>query len=210
MNEAPISYLDVIEFWLGNEGLRPEHMGEREQFWFGADPSIDALIKERFGVLVETVVAGGCTDWESQSMSRLALIIVLDQFPRNIHRGRAGAFAGDARAERLALDAIERGMDREVGLIERGFFYLPLQHSEDLATQDRSVEVSQRQDAERAAAFENFEGKSLNYAREHRDVVARFGRFPHRNKALGRRSTEEELAYLTGGAPDYGQGSAES
>ncbi len=208
MNELSISHPDVIEFWLGSHPLSPDNLDDRKQLWYGADASIDKLIKERFGDLVETAVAGGCSDWEHQALPRLALIIVLDQFTRNIHRGRAGAFAGDARAARLALDAIESGMDGEVGLIERSFFYLPLQHAEDLAIQKRCVEVTERHDADCAAAFENFAGESISYAREHRDVVARFGRFPHRNKALGRQSTDEELAYLADGAPDYGQTSA--
>ena len=137
------------------------------------------------------------------------MIVVLDQFTRNIHRGRAAAFDGDARALRLALDAIDRGMDREVDPIPRGFFYLPLQHAEDLAVQERSVQMAERLDAECRVAIENFPGGLASYAREHRDIVARFGRFPHRNVALGRESTANELAYLAGDAPTYGQAAAE-
>ena len=205
MSQSTTDYRDVIEFWLGNQRLSPDSLDERKQLWYGADASIDASIKERFGDLVGAVLAGGCSDWEGEALSRLALIIVLDQFPRNIYRGRAEAFAGDTRAVGLALDAIDTGMDGEVGLIERGFFYLPLQHSEDLTVQDRSVEVSERHDAACRAVFDNFAGESIEFAREHRDIVARFGRFPHRNKALDRPSTNEELAYLAAGAPDFGQ-----
>lgn len=209
MSESSTSYRHVIEFWLGNQPLGPDSLDERRQLWYGADASIDALLKKRFGGLVDTALAGGCRDWEQQALPRLALIIVLDQFTRNIYRGRAQAFAGDARAVHLALDAIDTGMDGEVGLIERSFFYLPLQHAEELAVQERSVEVSERHDAACAAAFENFVGQSVEYAREHRDIVARFGRFPHRNKALGRHSTATEKNYLADGAPDFGQSRAE-
>lgn len=205
MSQSATSYRDLIEFWLGSQRLSPDNLDERKQLWYGTDASIDASIKERFGDLVDAVLVGGRSDWEGEALSRLALIIALDQFPRNIYRGRAEAFAGDTRAVGLALDAIDTGMDGEVGLIERGFFYLPLQHAEDLTVQDRSVEVSVRHDAACRAAFDNFAGESIEFAREHRDIVSRFGRFPHRNKALGRPSTDEELAYLAAGAPDFGQ-----
>ena len=205
MSTAAVSYRDILQFWLGCAPLSPDVLEERHKLWYGADESIDALIGERFRVLVEDALSGGYTHWEDTAVSRLALIIVLDQFTRNINRGRAEAFAGDPRAVALALDAIERGMDKEVGLIERGFFYLPLQHAEDLSTQQRCVEVSERHDADCRAAFESFEGQSVKHAREHRDIVARFGRFPHRNEALGRTSTDEELTYLADGAPDFGQ-----
>ena len=154
-------------------------------------------------------MAGGYRSWERRTLSRLALVIVLDQFTRNIHRGQAGAFVGDPRALRLALDAIDLGLDRKVDPIPRGFFYLPLQHAEDLAVQERSVRVSERYDAECESAFGSLEGGQAAYAREHRDIVARFGRFPHRNKALGRQSTPEEVAYLAGAPPTYGQDAAE-
>ena len=210
MNEAPISYLDVIEFWLGNEGLRPEHMGEREQFWFGADPSIDALIKN---VLVSwskpSWPVGVRTGSPNQCLGSPSLLSSTNFPGTSIAAGPVPSRVMHALSVWLWTPSSAVWIARWVSSSGVSFT-CPCNIRKDLATQERSVEVSQRQDAERAAAFENFEGKSLNYAREHRDVVARFGRFPHRNKALGRRSTEEELAYLTGGAPDYGQGSAES
>ncbi len=202
-------YRDVIEFWFGTAPLRPDSPGDRLKLWYGADPATDTFINSRFGALVDAAVAGEYGSWEPEALSRLALIIVLDQFTRNIHRGRAGAFAGDTRALRLAYDAIDSGLDREVDPIRRGFFYLPLQHAEDLAVQERSVLVSERYDAECEAEFGSFEGGQAAYAREHRDIVARFGRFPHRNKALGRQSTPDELAYLADSPPTYGQDAAE-
>lgn len=189
--------------------MQPDALAGRQKLWYGFDAATDMLIRDRFGALVEAAVAGSYRSWENRALSRLALIVVLDQFTRNIHRGRAGAFDGDARALRLALDAIDRGMDREVDPIPRGFFYLPLQHAEDRAIQERSVRMAERFDAECRAAFEDFSGGLAPYAREHRDIVARFGRFPHRNEALGRESTARELAYLAGDAPTYGQAVAE-
>ena len=189
--------------------MQPEGLADRQKLWYGADAATDTLIRDRFGTTVEAAVAGSYRSWENQALSRLALIVVLDQFNRNIHRGRAGAFDGDARALRLALDTIDRGMDREIDPIARGFLCLPLQHAEDLAIQERSVRVAERFDAECKTAFGNFPATLAPYAREHRDIVARFGRFPHRNEALGRESTAEELAYLAGDAPTYGQAFAD-
>ena len=209
MNRPSTDYRLVIEFWFGELPMQPDGLADRHRLWYGVDAATDTLIRDRFGTMVEAAVAGSYRRWETQALSRLALIVVLDQFTRNIHRGRAGAFDGDARALRLALDAIDRGMDREVDPIARGFFCLPLQHAEDLAIQERSVRVAERFDAECRAAFGTYPAALARYAREHRNIVARFGRFPHRNEALGRESTADELAYLAGDAPSYGQAYAE-
>ena len=209
LNRPSTDYRHVIEFWFGELPVEPEDLADRHKLWYGVDAATDILIRDRFGTLVDAAVAGSYPSWENRALSRLALIVVLDQFTRNIRRGRAGAFEGDARALRLALDAIDRGMDRKVDPIPRAFFYLPLQHAEDLAIQERSVHVAECFDAECRAAFGNFPATLAPYAREHREIVARFGRFPHRNKALGRESTADELAYLAGDVPAYGQVFAE-
>ena len=209
LNRPATDYRHVIEFWFGELPMHPDGLTDRYKLWYGVDAATDALIGDRFGAMVEAAVAGSYRSWEKQAVSRLALIVILDQFNRNIHRGRAGAFDGDARALRLALDALDRGMDREIDPIARAFFCLPLQHAEDLAIQERSVRVAGRFDAECRAAFGDYPAALASYAREHREVVARFGRFPHRNEALGRGSTAEELAYLAGDAPSYGQAFAE-
>ncbi len=209
LNRPSTDYRQVIEFWFGELPMQPDGLAERHKLWYGVDAATDTLIRDRFGTTVEAAVGGSYRSWENQALSRLALIVVLDQFNRNIHRGRAGAFDGDARALRLALDALDRGMDHEVDPIARTFFCLPLQHAEDLAVQERSVRVAKRFDAECRAAFENFPAALASFAREHREIVARFGRFPHRNEALGRESTADELAYLAGDAPSYGQAFAE-
>ena len=209
LNRPSTDYRQVIEFWFGELPMQPDSLADRRKLWYGVDAATDTLIRDRFGTTVEAAVGGSYRSWENQALSRLALIVVLDQFNRNIHRGRAGAFDGDARALRLALDALDRGMDHEVDPIARTFFCLPLQHAEDLAVQERSVRVAKRFDAECRAAFENFPAALASFAREHREIVARFGRFPHRNEALGRESTADELAYLAGDAPTYGQAFAD-
>ncbi|MCP5289182.1 MAG: DUF924 domain-containing protein [Burkholderiaceae bacterium] len=167
-------------------GFRPE--------WFRKDPAFDESIRARFGPLVEralTLPAGAPPAWGAAPDDVLAEILVLDQFPRNLYRGQPRAFAGDARALALALALIARGDDRRLRPLERLFAYLPLEHAEDLALQDRSVDLF----SALAAGHEGF-GEVLDYAERHRDVIRRFGRFPHRNAALGRASTPAEVEYL--------------
>ena len=167
-------------------GFRPE--------WFRKDPAFDESIRARFGPLVEralTLPAGAPPAWGAAPDDVLAEILVLDQSPRNLYRGQPRAFAGDARALALALALIARGDDRRLRPLERLFAYLPLEHAEDLALQDRSVDLF----SALAAGHEGF-GEVLDYAERHRDVIRRFGRFPHRNAALGRASTPAEVEYL--------------
>lgn len=167
-------------------GFRPE--------WFRKDPAFDESIRARFGPLVEralTLPAGSPPAWGAAPDDVLAEILVLDQFPRNLYRGQPRAFAGDARALALALALIGRGDDRRLRPLERLFAYLPLEHAEDLALQDRSVDLF----SALAAGHEGF-GEVLDYAERHRDVIRRLGRFPHRNAALGRASTPAEVEYL--------------
>ena len=209
MSESSTSYRHVIEFWLGNQPLGPDSLDERRQLWYGADASIDALLKKRFGGLVDTALAGGCRDWEQQALPRLALIIVLDQFTRNIYRGRAQAFAGDARAVHLALDAIDTGMDGEVGLIERSFFICPYSTRKSWRSRSARWKSASATMPHARPLSRTLSANQSSMRREHRDIVARFGRFPHRNKALGRHSTATEKNYLADGAPDFGQSRAE-
>lgn len=167
--------------------------------WFAGTPETDAQIRARFGDLLEPATSGQLDTWADTARGRLALIIVLDQFSRNCHRGDGRAFAGDPVAQRLCLDGLERGHDRQLSLTERWFFYLPLEHAEDLVLQERSVALHQQLLAEAPPdRRKQYEG-ALDYAIRHRDVVARFGRFPHRNQTLGRVSTDEERAFLAEG-----------
>lgn len=176
----------VHEFWFGAPGS-PESF-RRE--WFAKDEAFDAQIRERFGGVVDAALNGAHREWRDSPRGALAYILVLDQFPRNLFRGRPEAFAGDARALESAELALAAGFDARLRPIERMFLYLPLMHSEDLARQERSVALCQQ------LALDAPDLDNVRFALDHRDVIRRFGRFPQRNAALGRASTPEELAYL--------------
>jgi uncharacterized protein (DUF924 family) len=170
---------DVLAFW---RGAGPDK-------WFAKDTAFDDDIRARFLATYEAAAAGKLTDWESTAESALALAIVLDQFPRNMFRGSARTFAADPAALAMVKRAIARGFDQAVSAIDRQFFYLPFEHSELL------------EDQERACALFRAEGDAdkLKWAELHADIIRRFGRFPHRNAALGRTTTPEEQAFLDDG-----------
>ncbi len=158
--------------------------------WFKKDAAFDEALRVRFGALHAEAAAGKLTAWEGEPTSQLALIIVLDQFSRNLYRGLPVSFACDAAALRLAKDLVARGADATLLPVMRSFVYLPYEHSEVLADQDESVRLFELLEAEPAT-------KGLaEWAHKHRDIVRRFGRFPHRNAIVGRASTVEEIAFL--------------
>jgi uncharacterized protein (DUF924 family) len=187
---TPSLLQDVLSFWFGAAG-RP-----REE-WFRASDAFDAEIRSRFGEALERAARGDLDDGKSTPRGRLALVVLLDQCSRNAFRGRPGAFAQDARARALALEGIDAGEDRGLAPLERSFLYMPLLHAEDAALQDRSVTLFE--ELARAAPPEvaGYLEKSAKFARAHRDIVARFSRFPHRNAILGRESTAEEAEFLS-------------
>ncbi|WP_439520175.1 DUF924 family protein [Hydrogenophaga sp.] len=200
----PPSAQDVIDFWLGDGLERGWCSDDRDDLWFAGGPKLDATIRDRFGARVEQALDGGLGAWEAQVETRLALVLLLDQFPRNIHRGQPRAFAGDARAQQLVQAALASGMDRDMAPVGRVFLYMPLVHAENLALQDEAVaRFQQLHDSSEAALREKL-ARNLHFARLHRDIVLRFGRFPHRNAALGRESTDEERTFLKDG-PRFGQ-----
>ena len=198
-------YEAIIEFWLGDVSAPAAELERRGRLWFSADPELDKEIKARFGDLLARRTDGVIAGWSATPRGRLGLIILLDQFSRNIHRGTRKAFAFDQEALDLSRDGIDAGMDQGLAALERMFFYMPFQHAENRKIQQRSValfeSLAQSSPAEQRWFFE----LSLRHAREHRDLIARFGRFPHRNRLLGRQSTAEERAYLEGGGKTYGQ-----
>ena len=163
--------------------------------WFNRDDAFDAMLRERFGEAQAAAARGLLDSWQATPEGALALVLLLDQVPRNIHRSTPAAFATDPAARRVAAASLERGDDARVAPELRSFFYLPFMHSEELADQKRCVALYQ--------ALGNAD--SLRYAEEHHDIVARFGRFPHRNRILGRETTEEEQAYLEAGGFTGGQ-----
>ena len=195
----------VLSFWFEDATLSPEALQRRSAVWFGTDPAFDDECTARFATLVEAVASGGLGDWAGSPQGRLALVLLLDQMPRNIHRGSPGAFMHDAQAAAHCLAGIESGQDRSLHAVERVFLYMPLQHAEDLALQRRSVERFDSLAAEADDAWRDRFTENAHYARLHRDIIERFGRFPHRNRVLGRTSTDEELRYLADGAPTFGQ-----
>jgi len=170
---------DVLAYW---RALGPKR-------WFVKDAAVDAEIRAKFLGLYTAAVTGSLGPWEDDASGALAHIIVLDQFPRNVFRGSAAAFAADPLACAAAGRAIDRGFDRQAAKAERPFFYLPYMHSEALADQERCCDLC------RAAGDEG----TLKYAELHVDIIRRFGRFPHRNAVLGRVTTPEEQAFLDGG-----------
>lgn len=200
----PQPWEDVLAFWFG-DGLEKGWPGEsRNRLWFRADRALDREIEERFGPLVEAALWQELVDWEGVARRRLALIILLDQFPRNIYRGRAEAFAGDHRAQTLVVEALARGMDEELPWIGRVFFYMPLMHAEDPDLQDQGVSAYRRLKENAPDDIAGQVDGNLKFAEEHRDIIRRFGRFPHRNRVLGRENTAEEEAFLEN-ASSYGQ-----
>jgi uncharacterized protein (DUF924 family)/2-hydroxychromene-2-carboxylate isomerase len=187
---------ELLRFWFGGPDDDAAAAAACRQRWFAAEPAFDAECRSRFAGLVGRAVRGELDHWQGTARGRLALIVVLDQLPRNIFRGTAAAHIGDPKALPLALAGIDLGVDRALGFYERGFFYLPLEHAENLAVQDRSVAHFAQLLADSTAAQRHDGEEWLRYAREHRDVIARFGRFPTRNASLGRASTDAERAFL--------------
>ncbi len=181
MNEgqAAASPADVVAFW---QSAGPER-------WFKKDAGFDDEIRRRFLGLHEAAAAAKVADWEATAQGALALLILLDQFPRNMFRGQARAFATDPLARAIAAGALVRGYDAQVPGTLRGFFYLPFEHSEELADQQRAVAFYK--------AIGDADG--LKWAEIHADIIRRFGRFPHRNAVLGRVTTPEEQAFLDSG-----------
>ncbi|HEV8246048.1 MAG TPA: DUF924 family protein [Polyangiaceae bacterium] len=187
---------EILSFWFGTSVHDEQAMGERARFWFRSDPDVDRDIRERFGAVLLQARNGELASWTESPRDRLALIILLDQFSRHIHRGTADAFAQDAAAQKLASEGLDLGMDAKFGPFERMFFAIPLGHSEDLAHQDRAIQYCEAWTSLLPAFAKGFAEVALGQVRRHRDVIARFGRFPTRTDALRRTSTPEEKAYL--------------
>lgn len=197
---------EILDFWFAGKVNDPAAADKRSDFWFGVDAAVDATIRERYATTIEAAARGELDGWGEHPHSALALVIVLDQFPRNVWRGTAQAFSCDGHALRVSQAAIGAGFMSTLSPIENSFLILPFQHCESLETQRESVRLSQQLIEEAPAAWRKLLEEYHAFAVDHLRVIERFGRFPHRNRVLGRASTEEEKAYLAGGAQTYGQG----
>jgi len=201
----------VRDFWFGTVPLTAQLLKQRLKLWFPGDESpedlkkLDGIIRSRFGALLERAARGDLANWADSPRRCLSLIIVLDQFPRNIYRGTARAFATDALALAATLSGMQSAADGALDVIERIFFYMPLQHSEVREVQDESVAAYRRLLTEAPQDFHEVLEESLRSAQEHRSVIERFGRFPHRNRILGRANTPEEAAWLDTNSGRMGQ-----
>jgi len=187
---------EVLAFWFGELDAKGRADQAHAIRWWKKDEAFDREIRERFGALHEAILRGEHEDWLASPRGRLAYVIVLDQFSRNMFRGTPRMFAADARALEVAEEGIARGDDRALAFAERQFLYMPLEHAEDLAAQERCVELFRAWREELPTELRDGLTEALDYAIAHRDIIARFGRFPHRNAILGRESTAEELEFL--------------
>lgn len=196
MPQLPDAAVSVLSTWFGPMDS-PAYPAAKGDLWFGKSPEVDADLRTRFGATLAQARAGALNEWESTPRGTLALILVLDQFSRNIHRDHAEMYAGDAMAVDLSLKGIEEGTDRKLLPRERVFFYMPLMHAESVALQRMCVRVFERLHEETAGTpIHSGIGNNVEFAIKHRDIVERFGRFPHRNTILGRESSAEERAFL--------------
>ena len=200
----------VRDFWFGRAALTTAALKHRMLFWFGgADSELgrrrDQHIRVRFAELLERAAGGNLSGWADGPRRRLSLIIVLDQFPRNMFRGSPRAFAYDEQALALTLSGMQSAADAALNVFERIFFYMPMQHAENREVQDESVAAYRRLRAEVPEELRDFFGSALRSAENHRSLIERFGRFPHRNRILGRADTPEEEQWLHKGGERFGQ-----
>jgi uncharacterized protein (DUF924 family) len=186
----------IIEFWFGPDADDKLTADRQARLWWSKNEALDADMRERFGPWLDQAAARRLDGWAETAAGRLALILLTDQFPRNIHRGTPQSFAYDALARTWCKDGLREGVQAALRPIERVFFYLPLEHSESLADQEQAVALfAELLDGVPAAHRETFQSY-YDFALRHREVIRRFGRFPHRNAILGRDSTPEEAAFL--------------
>jgi len=195
---------EILEFWFGDALASPEQVDLRSKLWFSRNDAFDRQIQQHFGSLPERAARGGLDEWRGKAFSALALVLVLDQFPRNLYRRSARAFEFDPLAREIALESIAGGFDRVLHPVQASFLYLPLEHAEDIGLQERSVQLFEQLAARAPAALRPRFEQFTDYARRHRDVIHRFGRFPHRNELLDRQPTSEEVAYLESGGDTFG------
>jgi uncharacterized protein (DUF924 family) len=202
--------LSILESWFGSRPYTCESVARHSRVWFGDPtapelrPQADEALRLRYGTLAAAAARGEFDVWESSPRRRLALILLLDQIPRGIYRGTSQAYAQDHRALSLTVSGMQLGADSALDPVERIFFYLPMQHAESPALQEESVSAFRRLAPEGPADLAHIFAVAVRHAEQHYDVIERFGRFPNRNRALGRISTAEEKEWLSGVGADFG------
>lgn len=196
---------EVLNFWFGRLNQHGLPRPTRSLFWFQKDATADKIIRVYFEPHLKAAIAGELDGWADTPRGRLALIVLCDQFSRNMYRATPAAFLQDDKALQLCTSGIDLGMDQALAPIERVFFYFPLEHAESLEAQQRCVDVLTTVITSSDEPAKTRLNTFLDYAVMHRDIIARFGRFPHRNKILGRISTSEEAQYMAAGAATFGQ-----
>ena len=197
----------ILEFWFKEQALTAPQIDHRMEIWFGSDPVFDHEIIKEFGNDVELASKGKLNYWAESPRGLLALIILIDQFRRNIYRNSAQAFSKDRLALKLCVEGAMRKREQNLLPIEKVFFYMPLQHAESRKVQAKSVELYQRLMESASPTYRQTFETVLQFAELHKDIIDRFGRFPHRNQLLDRENTPDESEYLSGSSPDFGQGS---
>ena len=197
---------DIVTFWLSDSRDRPDRAHARRGWWYEGGPAVDEEIRARFGALVPRACARELMGWRDTPEGALALVLLLDQFTRNLYRGTVGAYAGDPCAFEVVRHAIDRRLDRGLHPVARIWLYHPFHHSEEVAEQDRGLELLRALRRHADPDWHAYVERSIAGWTRHRDTVARFGRFPHRNAVLGRDSTAEELAHLAADGRRFGQG----
>jgi uncharacterized protein (DUF924 family) len=195
----------ILDFWFSAAELDAPQIDSRMERWFSTDPAVDQRIREEFSGLVDDALQGKLDHWTATTEGRLALILLLDQFCRNIHRGSARAFAGDRRALKLCVEGSMNNDYRSLTAIQRAFFFMPLQHAESAGVQDKSVRIYNALAEGVSGTLRETFLTFAQFAELHRDIVERFGRFPHRNRHLGRSNTPEEDAFLAADGPGFGR-----
>jgi uncharacterized protein (DUF924 family) len=197
---------DVLEYWFADADSSPEATRDRNEFWFGNNPKTDSEIWEIFADVIADAAAGDIYDeWGQTGLGRLALIILLDQFPRNIYRGTSEVFRYDERSLALSGQGVTLGQLAGLTVPEQAFFLMPYQHSEDISVQRAGLQLMQALADEAPQEWQSVAQGYLDYALRHHDIVAAYGRFPHRNSLLGRSSSDAETEFLAEGGETFGQ-----
>jgi len=196
---------DVLEFWLADAPESPEAARARSDFWFGNNPETDSQIWQLFEDVINDAASGVYADWAETAFGRLALIILLDQFPRNIYRGTSEVYRYDSIALSLAGQGVTVGQLAGLSVPEQAFFLMPYQHSEDISVQRAGVQLMKAMVDEAPEEWKPIASGYHEFAVRHHDIVAAYGRFPHRNSLLGRSSTDAEAEFLAEGGDTFGQ-----